>query len=61
MLMDRLQTDLTTSLKAGERDRVETIRFLIADVHNIVTAKYGADWEKKMTDADVLDAVKKQI
>ena len=61
MLMDQLQTDLTTSLKAGDGTRVETIRFLIAGVHNIVTAKYGVDWEKKMTDADVTDAVKKQI
>jgi len=61
MLMDQLQTDLTTSLKAGNSVRVETIRFLIAGVHTIVTGKYGADWEKKMTDADVVDAVKKQI
>jgi uncharacterized protein YqeY len=61
MLIDRLQTDLTTSLKAGKSARVETIRFLIAGVRNIATGKYGVDWEKKMTDADVLDAVKKQI
>lgn len=61
MLMDQLQKDLTTSLKAGNAARVETIRFLIAGVRNTVTAKYGAEWEKKMTDADVLDAVKKQI
>ena len=61
MLMDQLQTDLTTSLKAGKRDRVETIRFLIAGVRNVVSAKYGANWEKNMTDADVLDTVKKQI
>ena len=61
MLMDRLQTDLTTSLKAGKPVRVETIRFLIAGVRNVVSAKYGAAWETKMTDADVLDTVKKQI
>lgn len=61
MLIDRLQTDLTTSLKAGKSARVETIRFLIAGVRNVVTAKYGVEWEKKMTDADVLDGVKKQI
>jgi hypothetical protein len=61
MLIDRLQTDLTSSLKAGKSARVETIRFLIAGVRNAVTAKYGVEWEKKMTDADVLDAVKKQI
>lgn len=61
MLMDQLQTDLTTSLKAGKSARVETIRFLIAGVRNTVTAKYGAEWEKKMTDADVEGEVKKQI
>jgi uncharacterized protein len=61
MLIDRLQTDLITSLKAGKVDRVETIRFLIAGVRNNVTAKYGAEWEKKMTDTDVFDTVKKQI
>jgi hypothetical protein len=61
MLMDRLQTDLSTSLKAGNSDRVETIRFLIAGVHNSVTATYGVTWEKDMKDADVLEAVKKQI
>ena len=41
--------------------RVETIRFLIAGIRTLVSAKYGADWEKKMTDADVLDTVKKQL
>ncbi len=50
-----------TSLKGGKSARVETIRYLIAGIHNIVTSKYGVDWEKKMTDADVLDTVKKQI
>lgn len=61
MLMGRLQSDLNASLKAGKSDRVETIRFLIAGVGNLASAKYGAQWEKKMTDADVLDTVKKQI
>jgi len=61
MFMDRLQTDIIMSLKAGKSARVETIRFLIAGVRNIVTAKYGVTWEKDMKDADVLDTVKKQI
>jgi len=61
MLMDTLQSDLNASLKAGKADRVETIRFLIAGVRNSVTNKYGAEWEKKMTDADVLAEVKKQV
>lgn len=61
MLMDRLQSDLNSSLKAGKSDRVEALRFLIAGIHNSVAGKYGADWEKKMTDADVEGEVKKQI
>jgi uncharacterized protein len=61
MLIDRLQTDLIISLKAGKSARVETIRFLIAGVRNNATAKYGAGWEKKMSDEDVTDTVKKQI
>ncbi len=61
MLMDQLQTDLTTSLKAGKSDRVETIRFLIAGIGNLAAAKYGAEWEKKTTDADILEVIKKQI
>lgn len=59
--MDRLQSDLNASLKAGKSARVETIRFLIAGIGNLASAKYSAAWEKKMTDADVLDVVKKQI
>ena len=61
MLMDKLQADLNASLKAGKAERVEAIRFLIAGIRNSVTNKYGAEWEKKMTDADILDTVKKQI
>ena len=61
MLIDQLQTDLNTSLKSGKGDRVETLRFLIAAVRNLASAKYGAQSETKLTDADVLDVVKKQI
>jgi len=61
MLIDDLQSDLTVSLKAGKAARVDALRFLIAGIRNSVTNKYGAEWEKKMTDADALDVVKKQI
>ncbi len=61
MLMDRLQTDLASSLKAGKSDRVETIRFLMAGIGNFAGTKYGGEWEKKLTDADSIEVVKKQI
>ena len=59
--MQELQSDLNTSLKAGNAVRVEALRFLIAGIRNSVTAKYGAEWETKLTDADVIDVVKKQV
>lgn len=61
MLMQKLQEDLTSSLKAGKADRVSTIRFLIAAARNAAIAKYAAEWETKLTDADVMDVVKKQV
>ena len=61
MLVDKLQSDLNESLKAGKSQRVEALRFLIAGVRNSVTAKYDATWEKDMKDSDVLEVVKKQI
>ena len=61
MLRDTLQTDLNTSLKAGKAARVETVRFLLAAVTNYGITKYGADIEKKLTDADVTEVVKKQV
>lgn len=61
MLMQKLQEDLTISLKAGQSDRVSTIRFLISAARNAGINKYGAEWEEKLTDADVMDVVKKQV
>lgn len=61
MVLDQLQTDLNSSLKAGKKERVETLRFLISAVRNMGIAKYGASWETKLTDGDVTDVVKKQV
>lgn len=60
MLIDELRRTLTASLKAGERRHVDTLRFLLAAVRNAAIAKYGAKGETGMTDADVLDVIKKQ-
>ena len=61
MVPQDLQADLMTSLKAGKLTRVETLRFLIAAVRNSAIAKYGSDAEKKLTEADIMDVVKKQV
>ncbi len=56
-----LQQDLNASLKSGKTDRVDTLRFLIAAVKNAAIAKYGNEAETKLTEADILDVVKKQV
>lgn len=61
MVLQDLQADLMTSLKAGRSTRVETLRFLIAAVRNAAIAQYGSDAEKKLTEADIIDVVKKQV
>ena len=61
MVPQDLQADLITSLKAGKLTRVETLRFLIAAVRNSAIAKYGSDAEKKLTEADIMDVMKKQV
>ena len=61
MNLAQLQVDLNDSLKAGKSSRVGTLRLLISAVRNSVIAKYGAAWETSITDADVMDVVKKQV
>ncbi|MBI2405072.1 GatB/YqeY domain-containing protein [Candidatus Gottesmanbacteria bacterium] len=60
MLLDGLRQDLTASMKKGDSVRVDTLRFLLAAIRNSAIAKYDAAGESKMTDADVLDVIKKQ-
>lgn len=60
MLIDELRQSLMASLKSGDTRRVDTLRFLLAAVRNAAIAKYAAKGEKGLTDADVLDVIKKQ-
>lgn len=61
MLLDDLKLQLTTAMKSHEAVTVDTIRFLLAAVRNVAIDKYGAEGEAKVTDADVLDVIKKQV
>lgn len=61
MLLDDLKSQLPAAMKSHDAVSVETIRFLLAAVRNVAIDKYGADGETKITDADVLDVIKKQV
>ena len=61
MLLDQIKADIQSSLKKGDHIRVETMRFLVAGIRNFAIAKYGNIGEAGVTDADVLDIIKKQV
>lgn len=61
MVLDDLKQQLTTAMKAHDAVTVDTVRFLLAAVKNVAIAKYGVEGEAKITNADVLDVVKKQV
>ncbi|MFH0749672.1 MAG: GatB/YqeY domain-containing protein [Candidatus Gottesmanbacteria bacterium] len=61
MLLDTLKTDLVTAMKARNTVAVDTIRFLLSAIRNAAIAKYGAASDTALTDADVMDTIKKQV
>lgn len=61
MLLDDIKSDILTSLKKGDSNRVETLRFLVSAVRNTAIDKYGAAGESAVQDQDVLDVIKKQV
>lgn len=61
MLLQSMQAKVLESMKARDTVAVDTLRFLISAVKNVGIHKYGADSDTKLTDADVLDVVKKQV
>ena len=61
MLLATLQQQVIESMKARDAVRVETLRFLISAVKTAAINKYGSDADTKLVDADVLDAIKKQV
>lgn len=56
MLTQKIQDDLTASLKAKKTDRVETLRMLMADIKNAQIEK-GSD----LDDSEVLKILKKSV
>lgn len=61
MLLDQLKNDVNESLKKGDKTRVGTLRFLLSAVRNDAINKYQAAGETKVTDADVLEVVKRLV
>lgn len=52
MIIGKMQEDVTTALKAGERDKVDTLRFALADLKNKAIEKHG-----DLEDSEVVSAM----
>lgn len=52
---------MLASLKDHDKAKVETLRFLLAGIQQAAIAKYGNLSDSKLSDADVLDVIKKQV
>lgn len=61
MTLADIQKDIIDSVKKRDMVRAGTLRFLLSAIRNSAIAKYGAEAEAKLTDADVLDVIKKQV
>jgi hypothetical protein len=59
ILLDKIKLTMNESLKKGDSVRVATLRFVISGAGNAAITKYGAAGVVSVTDADVLDVIKK--
>ena len=56
-LQARLQEDLKTALKAGERTEADVLRFLLAQIHNREIEKRSEGKDLPLTNEEVLDVL----
>ena len=61
MLLEQIRAQLLESMKKRDTSRVDTLRFLLAGIQHAAIAKYGNLSDSSITDADVLDVIKKQV
>lgn len=56
MLKTKIQEELTDALKSGQTDKVETLRFLMADIKN-----EEINTRRELSDNDVLSIITKSV
>ncbi|MDO8451874.1 MAG: GatB/YqeY domain-containing protein [bacterium] len=60
-LLETLKSDVLHALKKGDGIRVETLRFLLADIQTAAIGTYGNQSDAACTDDDVRRVIKKQV
>src|SRR3989344_3364275 len=59
-LVERLAADITSSLKDGKKERLETLRFVSAQLKNREIEKHGTGQGSSLTDEEVLSVFDKE-
>ena len=57
----RLKDDLKTALKAGDRERLEVLRFVSAQLQNRSIEKRGQGEGEALTEEEVLEVLRKDV
>ncbi|RJP45750.1 GatB/YqeY domain-containing protein [Candidatus Parcubacteria bacterium] len=60
VLQERIQEDLKAALKGGKNERLEVLRFLLAQIHNREIEKRGAEKGAGLTDEDIVQVFQKE-
>lgn len=61
MLLDQLTSDLVTAMKAQDKTRTETLRFLLAAIKKYEIDTYPPVAKGKLTEADVIKIIRQQV
>ncbi len=61
MVLTTIQTDLTSAMKAHDRERVDTLRFLISAIQRYEIDTYPPSSGKTVSEVEVIKIIQKQI
>jgi uncharacterized protein YqeY len=60
-LLDQLKDDIKTAMKAGDKERLEVLRFVNSLLQNRAIEKRTAGESDVLTDDDVLESMRKEV
>ena len=61
LLLTKIKEELNVALKASNKEKVETLRFLLSEIGNYEIDKYPPSVKGEMTDEDVISVLQKQV
>lgn len=61
MILDQLTSDLVSAMKAQDKFRIETLRFLLAAIKKYEIDTYPPVAQGKLTEGDVVKIVRQQV